>query len=131
MKIEFDDITAEVYAETNGVYWATLHWGDSGMHTKDFTIRKSKYPDKPLWVQPPKYKPDWDGPFEFSRKSPLLQHIESLCLGAVERFVSKGESASKSQTQDVVLTPEEADYGIEHIDEGLDQAFDELNKAPP
>jgi hypothetical protein len=133
MQIDFADITARVYAEAKGIYWVSLQWGDSGMHTSSFTVRESpKHPEKGLWVQPPKSPPRWVSPFEFAGDSPLWELIEKLCRDAVADYTQGQKLPPQvSDPKDRVLTIEDVDRITENYDQNLSQAIEDLDKKPP
>ena len=128
MKIEYDDITASVYTVTKGgVYWVTLKWGNTGMFTHSFTVRTSpKFPEKGLWVQPPKFQPKWESHFEFAGDSDLWLHIQDLCREAVKAYGDPMEALGVTQPEDSSATMGEL---LDFTDEQLSDAFDKVINA--
>ena len=94
MQIDESFIESEVYTTTkdrsgNDIYFVKVSFIDIGLYINSITVRKSpKHPDKGLWVQPPKYPPNWKQHLEFSGDSPFWKLIEEAALKAVDNYYS-------------------------------------------
>jgi hypothetical protein len=120
MTLNEEDITAEVYHQSNGVYYIKVEL--LGMYISGITARISpKFPEKGLWVQMPAYlmSGSWKKYIEFSKLSPLKFVIEDKCKKAVE------QTTTQPNETDTVYIP--TDEELNNPEAGLDEAISKLD----
>lgn len=82
-------IGANVYThkEDKNIYFAKIHLPQIGLYINSFTARPSpKFPERGLWVQPPKSIPGFKPYVETSNSNPNWLAIQALVVAAVEKY---------------------------------------------
>jgi hypothetical protein len=110
MYVDESQITAKVYKELNGMYLVNVGFPDIGFYIGSITVRPSpKYPERGLWVQPPKYQPKPGGkyvsPLEFPKDSAFWPIIEAAARRAVDEYQNPVSTAASGK--DILPTVEE------------------------
>src|SRR5579884_1701820 len=105
MDVEPSLIEAEVHHADlkNDFYYVKINFLGTGMFITSFVVKRSKYDDQPLWVQPPKFKRGvkWTGHVEFDKSSELWAIIEEKAREAVAIYKAEQQRLlSDAELQD-------------------------------
>lgn len=114
MNIDHNLIEATVYHHNpvKEQYYVKIAFLGTGMYINSFSVKKSQYPSKPFWVQPPQH---WQGnkwvpTLDFDRNYDLWKIIETKSLQAVLDF----------RNEKPTITRRSSDVVLEDIDSPLD-----------
>ena len=121
MDVDEAYIEAEAYYKDPAKerYFVKITFIGLDMFINSFVVQPTRFEGQPMWVQEPRYMRQrrWVSHVEFNKHSKLWQIIEDKARAAVEAY-------EEDPLKDKVIEP--TDYELEHIEEGLKKAFENI-----